>query len=164
MWPFFSHSSAVLDALDRSQAVIEFETSGKIVTANANFLKVMGYRLDEIVGRHHSMFVDPSEVKSEAYTAFWRNLASGHYQSAEFKRLGKDGREVWIQATYNPVLDKSGKVVRVVKFATDVTERKLEDADVHGQLAAINRAQAVISFRPDGTVIEANDNFLKALG
>ena len=164
MWPFFSHASAVLEALDRSQAVIEFETSGKIVTANANFLKVMGYRLDEIVGKHHSMFVDPVEVKSEAYAAFWRNLAGGHYQSAEFKRLGKDGREVWIQATYNPVLDKSGKVVRVVKFATDVTDRKLEDAEVHGQIAAIDRAQAVISFKPDGTVIEANDNFLKALG
>lgn len=164
MWPFKNHSSAVLEALDRSQAVIEFDTSGKIVTANANFLKVMGYRLEEIVGKHHSMFVDPAEVKSDAYTAFWRNLSNGQYQSAEFKRIGKDKREVWIQATYNPVLDKSGKTVRVVKFATDITDRKLVDADVHGQIAAINRAQAVISFKPDGTVIEANDNFLNALG
>ncbi len=164
MWPFSSHSSAVLEALDRSQAVIEFDTSGKVISANANFLNVMGYGLDEIVGKHHSMFVDPSEVKAEAYATFWRNLASGLYQSAEFKRLGKGGREVWIQATYNPVLDKSGKAVRVVKFATDVTARKLADAEVRGQIDAINRAQAVISFLPDGTVVDANDNFLNALG
>ncbi len=164
MWPFNNHSSAVLEALDRSQAAIEFDTSGKIVTANANFLKLMGYRLEEIVGKHHSMFVDPAEVKSDAYAVFWRNLSNGQYQSAEFKRIGKDKREVWIQATYNPVLDKSGKTVRVVKFATDITDRKLADADVHGQIAAINRAQAVISFNPDGTVIDANDNFLKVLG
>ncbi|CAI9417814.1 Biofilm dispersion protein BdlA [Pleomorphomonas sp. T1.2MG-36] len=164
MWPFSDHSSAVLDSLGRSQAVIEFEPSGKIITANANFLAVMGYGLDEIVGRHHSVFIDPSEAKTEAYEAFWRELRGGRHQSAEFKRLAKGGREVWIQATYNPVLDLSGKVTRVVKFATDVTERKLVDADVHGQIAAINRAQAVISFKLDGTVIDANENFLSALG
>ncbi|PKR89766.1 chemotaxis protein [Pleomorphomonas diazotrophica] len=161
---FSSQSDAVLAALGRSQAVIEFEPDGKVITANANFLKVLGYELSEIVGKHHSLFVDPAEVKSEAYAKFWRDLASGQYQSAEFKRIGKGGREVWIQATYNPVLNRSGKVVRVVKFATDVTARKLEGADVRGQIAAINRAQAVISFNPDGTVIDANDNFLKALG
>jgi len=164
MWPFSRHSSAVLEALERSQAVIEFEPSGKIVTANANFLKLLGYELGEVVGKHHSMFIDPSEVKTEAYAAFWRELAAGRFQSAEFKRIGKGGREVWIQATYNPLLNKSGQVVGVVKFATDITARKLADADVHGQVAAINRAQAVISFKPDGTVIDANDNFLKALG
>ena len=164
MWPFSSYSSAVLAALDRSLAVIEFEPNGKIVTANANFLKVLGYELGEIVGKHHSMFVDTSEVKTEAYATFWRELAAGRYQSAEFKRIGKGGREVWIQATYNPVLDKSGKVIRVMKFATDITARKLADADAHGQIAAINHAQAVISFKPDGTVIDANDNFLNAFG
>ncbi|WP_370677861.1 PAS domain S-box protein [Pleomorphomonas sp. PLEO] len=164
MWPFSNHSSAVLEALDRSLAVIEFEPNGKIVTANGNFLKVLGYELGEIVGKHHSMFVDPSEVNTAAYATFWRELAAGRYQSAEFKRIGKGGREVWIQATYNPILNKSGQVVRVMKFATDITDRKLADADIRGQIAAINRAQAVISFKPDGTVIDANDNFLKALG
>ncbi len=164
MWPFSDRSSAVLEALGRSQAVIEFEPDGKIITANANFLAVMGYGLDEIVGKHHSIFVDPADVKTDAYQTFWRDLRDGRYQSAEFKRLGKGGREVWIQATYNPVLDRSGKVVRVVKFATDVTARKLEGAEVRGQIAAIHRAQAVISFNPDGTVIDANDNFLSAMG
>ncbi len=164
MWPFSNRSSAVLDSLGRSQAVIEFEPSGKIITANAHFLKALGYDLAEIVGRHHSMFVDPVEATTDAYVSFWKSLAAGQYRSAEFKRIAKGGREVWIQATYNPVLDRSGKVVRIVKFATDVTERKLADADVHGQIAAIDRAQAVISFKPDGTVIDANDNFLSALG
>jgi methyl-accepting chemotaxis protein len=164
MWPFRHQSSAVLEALDRSLAVIEFEPDGKIITANTNFLDVVGYRLEEVVGRHHSMFVEPEDAKTEAYSAFWRALAAGHFQAAEFKRLAKGGREIWIQATYNPILDRSGKVVRVVKFASDVTVRKLDDADVRGQITAINRAQAVISFKPDGTVIDANDNFLQALG
>ncbi|MCM5553882.1 PAS domain-containing methyl-accepting chemotaxis protein [Pleomorphomonas sp. NRK KF1] len=164
MWPFRHQSSAVLEALDRSLAVIELEPDGKIITANTNFLNVVGYRLEEIVGRHHSMFVDPEDAKTEAYAAFWRALAAGEFQAAEFKRLAKGGREIWIQATYNPILDRSGKVVRVVKFASDVTARKLDDADVRGQVTAINRAQAVISFKPDGTVIDANDNFLQALG
>ncbi|MCM5558372.1 PAS domain-containing methyl-accepting chemotaxis protein [Pleomorphomonas sp. JP5] len=164
MWPFSSHEAAVLAALDRSLAVIEFDPTGKILTANANFLKVMGYELSEIVGKHHSMFVDPKEVQTPAYTAFWRDLQAGRYMSAEFRRIAKGGRSVWIQGTYNPLLDKSGKVYRVVKFATDVTDRKLEDVKVQGEIAAINRAQAVISFEPDGTIIEANENFEKALG
>ena len=164
MWPFRHQSSAVLEALDRSLAVIEFDPNGRIITANANFLAVVAYRLEDVVGRHHSMFMDPEEVKTEAYAAFWRTLRAGRFQAAEFKRMANGGREIWIQATYNPILDRSGKVVRVVKFASDVTARKLEDADVHGQVAAINRAQAVISFKPDGTVIDVNDNFLQALG
>ena len=164
MWPFSSHEAAVLAALDRSLAVIEFDTTGKIITANANFLKVMGYELADIVGKHHSMFVDPTEVQSPAYAAFWRDLQAGRFMSAEFRRIAKGGHSVWIQGTYNPLIDKSGKVYRVVKFATDVTDRKLEDVKVQGQIAAINRAQAVISFEPDGTIIEANENFEKALG
>jgi methyl-accepting chemotaxis protein len=164
MWPFSSHANLVLEALGRSQAVIEFDPSGKIRTANPNFLKVLGYELSEIVGRHHSMFVDPAEAKTEGYISLWKDMAAGRYRSAEFRRIGKGGREVWIQATYNPILDRSGKVVSVVKFATDVTARKLEDAEVRGQVEAINRAQAVISFTPDGIVLDANDNFLGALG
>ncbi|MBS1180989.1 MAG: bdlA 1 [Proteobacteria bacterium] len=164
MWPFSNHEAAVLAALDRSQAVIEFDPAGKIITANANFLKVMGYELSDIVGKHHSMFVDPNEAQGAAYAAFWRDLLAGKFLSAEFPRVARGGRSVWIQGTYNPLLDKSGKVYRVVKVATDVTERKLNDARVQGQIDAINRAQAVISFEPDGTIIEANENFLKVLG
>ncbi|WP_370674564.1 PAS domain-containing protein [Pleomorphomonas sp. PLEO] len=164
MWPFSNHEAAVLAALDRSLAVIEFDPTGKVITANANFLKVMGYELAEIVGKHHSMFVDPKEVQSPSYAAFWRDLSAGQFMSAEFRRVAKGGRAVWIQGTYNPLLDKSGKLYRVVKFASDVTERKLKDARVQGEIDAINRAQAVVAFEPDGTVIEANENFLKALG
>ena len=164
MWPFSNHESAVLAALDRSLAIIEFDTAGKIITANANFLKVMDYELADIVGKHHSMFVDPIEVQSPAYAAFWRDLLAGRFMSAEFRRIAKGERSVWIQGTYNPLIDKSGKVYRVVKFATDVTDRKLEDVKVQGQIAAISRAQAIISFEPDGTIIEANENFEKALG
>ncbi|PKR91203.1 chemotaxis protein [Pleomorphomonas diazotrophica] len=164
MWPFSSHEAAVLAALDRSLAVIEFDPTGQILSANANFLKVMGYDLADIVGKHHSIFVDPTEVKSPAYTAFWGNLRAGQFTSAEVRRIAKGGRPVWIQGTYNPLMDRAGKVYRVVKFATDVTERKLQDARIQGEIDAINRAQAVISFQPDGTVVEANENFQKALG
>ncbi|SCM70883.1 Methyl-accepting chemotaxis receptor [uncultured Pleomorphomonas sp.] len=164
MWPFSSHEAAVLAALDRSLAVIEFDPTGKIIAANANFLKVMGYELADVLGKHHSMFVDPAEVKSPAYAAFWRDLLAGKFLSSEFRRIAKGGRSVWIQGTYNPLFDRSGKVYRVVKFATDVTERKLEDVKVQGEIDAINRAQAVISFEPDGTIVEANENFQKVMG
>ena len=105
-------------AISRSQAVIEFTLEGIILTANENFLSAMGYKLDEIVGKHHSMFCEESYVASQDYKAFWADLRSGTYQSAAYRRLAKGGREVWIQASYNPVLDKSGKPVKVIKFAT----------------------------------------------
>ncbi len=122
MFQFLKNSSAdraLADALGRSQAVIEFEMDGTIRTANDNFLKALGYSLGEIQGKHHSMFVDPSERDSAAYRDFWAALKRGEYQAAEYKRIGKGGKEVWIQATYNPVLDASGKPVKVVKYATD---------------------------------------------
>ena len=115
--------AAQIAAISRSQAMIEFSTSGEIITANENFLSLLGYRLDEIRGRHHSMFVEPSLVQTSDYAIFWRNLQEGRYQAAEFKRLAKDGRVVIIQASYNPILDENGKVMKVVKFATDVTQR-----------------------------------------
>lgn len=116
-------NEAQLSAIDRSQAVIEFQLDGIIVTANSNFLNVMGYRLDEIEGRHHRMFVDPAESAQPAYAEFWAGLQRGQHQAAVYRRLRKDGREVWIQATYNPVLGFDGKPVRVVKFATDITKQ-----------------------------------------
>ncbi len=153
-----------IDAINRSQAVIEFQLDGTIITANENFLKTLGYTLEEIQGRHHSTFVDPSYRSSAEYRQFWDDLAAGKFQSSEYRRIGKGGREVWIQATYNPVFDESGRPCKVVKFATDITARKSKDADIAGQLAAIHKAQAVIEFNLDGTIITANENFLKTLG
>jgi methyl-accepting chemotaxis protein len=157
-------ATATLAALQKSQAVIEFNIDGTIITANENFLKVLGYSLGEVQGKHHSIFVEPSERDSAAYREFWATLNAGKYQAAEYKRIGKGGREVWIQASYNPILDKSGKPFRVVKFATDITAQKIRGMEDAGKIAAIGRAQAVIEFNMDGTIITANENFLKTLG
>lgn len=151
-------------AIQKSQAVIEFEMDGTINNANDNFLSVMGYTLDEIKGRHHSMFVDDATRNSSEYRDFWARLNRGEFQAAEYKRLGRGNKEVWIQATYNPILDKNGKPFKVVKYATDVTATKLRNADYVGQIAAISKAQAVIEFSLDGTIRTANDNFLTVLG
>ncbi len=151
-------------AISKSQAVIEFGLDGTIITANTNFLNALGYTLDEIKGQHHRMFVEAEEAGSVAYANFWAALNRGEYQAGEYKRLGKNGREVWIQASYNPILDTDGKPFKVVKYATDVTERKMNDADFRGQLEAISKSQAVIEFNLDGTIVTANDNFLNALG
>ena len=156
--------SSKIAAINRAQAVIEFTLDGTIVTANQNFCDVLGCRLDEIQGRHHIMFIEASQRDSAAYRAFWAALNRGEYQSGEYKRIGKGGKEVWILATYNPVLDTTGKPFGVVKFATDVTAQKLKNADLAGQIDAIGKSQAVIEFNMDGTIITANDNFLRALG
>ena len=155
---------ATLAALSRSQAVIEFKMDGTILTANGNFLSALGYELAEIKGRHHSMFVDPADRNSPDYKAFWEALNRGEYQAAEYKRIGKGGKEVWIQASYNPILGRTGRPYKVVKYATDISARKLQNADYEGQIAAIGKSQAVIQFNMDGTVIDANENFLNALG
>ncbi|MCA9084122.1 MAG: PAS domain-containing protein, partial [Planctomycetaceae bacterium] len=131
---------------------------------NDNFLKTVGYRLDEIKGQHHRMFVDPVHARSEEYRNLWASLAEGRPLVDEFKRITKDGSEVWIQASYNPIFDASGKPYKVVKFATDITAQKKEAMEFSGQLDAIHRIQAVIEFQLDGTIIHANENFLKTLG
>jgi methyl-accepting chemotaxis protein len=151
-------------AISKSQAVIEFETDGTIITANKNFLDALGYRLEEIKGKHHSMFVAPEMRQSAEYRAFWANLNRGEYQAGEYKRIGKGGKEVWIQASYNPILDSGGKPYKVIKFASDITAQKIRSMGDAGKIAAIGRAQAVIEFNLDGTIITANDNFLSALG
>ncbi len=115
-------------------------------------------------GRHHSIFVDERFRQSPEYREFWAALNRGEYQAAEYKRIGKGGKEVWIQASYNPILDLNAKPFKVVKFATETTEMKLKNADYSGQIAAISKSQAVIEFDMDGTIRHANDNFLKVLG
>jgi methyl-accepting chemotaxis protein len=154
----------VLGAVDRSYAFIEFDLGGHVLHANDNFLKTLGYALDEVKGRHHRMFVEPGYGESHAYAAFWRDLNAGVPQDDVFRRIRKDGREIWIQAVYGPVRDAAGKVVKVVKVATDVTESRVKAADAASQLAAISKSQATIEFRLDGTILTANDNFLRTLG
>jgi methyl-accepting chemotaxis protein len=151
-------------AISESQAVIEFNMDGTIITANENFLQALGYSLAEIKGKHHSMFVEASERDSAAYREFWAKLNRGEYQAAEYKRVGKGGREVWIEASYNPIRDANGEPFKVVKFATDITEKKIRSMEDAGKIDAILRAQAVIEFNMDGTIIRANENFLEAMG
>ncbi|MEH6951963.1 PAS domain-containing protein [Nitrobacter sp. NHB1] len=154
-----------ITAIGKSQAVVEFGMDGKVITANDNSLKTFGYSLaKEIQGKHHSMFVEAGERGSTAYRDFWAKLNRGESQSAEYKRIGKDGREIWVQASYNPILDAKGKPTKVIQLATDITARKIEALDNAGQLAAIDRAQAVAAFNLDGTIITANDKFLKEMG
>ena len=117
---------AQVAAMERSQAVIEFRLDGTIIRANANFLGALGYQASEIEGRHHSLFVPPADVQSADYRAFWAQLNRGEFIAAKFLRIGKSGKEVWIQASYNPVLDKTGKPYKVIKFATDVTAIEME--------------------------------------
>jgi methyl-accepting chemotaxis protein len=159
-----SDRKGVLEALSRSLAIIEFDPDGKILTANPNFCEALGYTFAEIQGRHHSMFVEPAFAQSQAYRDFWKKLGSGKFDAGEYKRLGKGGKEVWIQASYNPVVDRRGAVVKIVKVATDITAEKLKNAEFAGKLNAISRAQAVIEFTTDGEIITANENFLKTLG
>lgn len=160
----FGGGAQILAALDKSQAVIEFTPDGRVLTANENFLNVVGYELDEIKGRHHSLFVPEEERASEAYASFWADLARGAFKSAEFRRITKTGRSIFIQATYNPVKNRKGEVVKVVKFASDITEATERRSDLESQIDAVSRSNAMIEFEPNGTILTANANFLKAMG
>lgn len=153
-----------IDAIKRSFAVIEFELDGTIITANDNFLSTVGYELSEVIGKHHSIFVDAETKSSHEYSEFWNLLNKGQFQAKEYKRLGKNNKEVWIQASYNPIFDRNGNPFKVVKYATDITKQKQINADFNGQIEAIKKSQAVIEFNMDGTIITANDNFLNAVG
>jgi methyl-accepting chemotaxis protein len=153
----------ILDAISKSQAVIEFDLKGNILTANDNFCKTLGYQLDEIVGKHHSIFCDPAHVATQEYRDFWTHLGRGEYDSAAYKRIAKGGREIWIQASYNPVF-KRGKPFKVVKFASDITATKTRAIEDAGKLDALSRSQAVIEFKPTGEILTANENFCKAMG
>jgi methyl-accepting chemotaxis protein len=151
-------------ALQQSQAVLEFDLTGRILAANDRALAILGYQLEEVAGKHHSIFVEPHYAASDEYRQFWERLGQGQFDANEYKRIAKGGRTVWIQASYNPVLDSKGRPYKVVKFAQDVTARRVKDNEYAAQIAAIQKSQAVIEFRMDGTITAANDNFLATFG
>jgi methyl-accepting chemotaxis protein len=151
-------------AFHRSNAVIEFTLDGTIIDANANFLAATGYELEAIKGRHHSMFVDEAYRQSDEYRRFWERLRAGEFFSGQYPRVARGGRPLWIQATYNPIFDEQGRPLKVVKFCTDITAQKNGEAALQGQLDAIRKSMAVIEFKLDGTIEDANEAFLKTLG
>lgn len=155
---------AMLDAVGRSQAVIEFDLEGHVLTANENFLSTLGYSLDEIQGKHHAMFMPLEERDSAAYKAFWDDLREGKFRKGEFRRIAKDGSDVWIQASYNPIFGDDGKPRKFFKIASDITEQRRLSAEHEGQVDAISQSQAVIEFDLDGNILSANDLFLGAMG
>jgi methyl-accepting chemotaxis protein len=159
-----SIAMSVLDAINRIQALIEFDLNGHITHANQNFLDAMGYTLDEIIGKHHRMFCTAEFAASDEYRTLWTQLAAGQPASGEYMRLHKDGKPVWLQASYNPVFDDNGKPFKVIKFATDITAQTLRNAEFEGKMNAVDRAQAEIEFDLTGTILHANDNFLETMG
>ncbi|WP_445682489.1 methyl-accepting chemotaxis protein [Radicibacter daui] len=159
-----AHNASLINAINQTQAVIEFTVDGIVRKANANFLTTMGYEEKEIIGQHHRMFMMPAESESQAYRSFWEDLRAGRSREGEFMRVANGGRHVWLRASYNPILDGDGVVRGVVKFAVDITSRKLAAAENAAKLAALDKSQAVIEFNLDGTIITANANFLAVLG
>lgn len=155
---------AISTALNRSQAVIEFALDGTVLNANDNFLATFGYTLDEVLGRHHRMFCDPAHVVTPDYAVFWHKLGSGAFDTGTYRRVAADGRDVWLQATYNPILDPEGRPIKIVKFAMDVTSARDRAAEDEGRKNAIDLSQAVVEFDLEGQIIEVNDNFLAMMG
>ncbi len=161
--PFSNDSRIVLDAFSRSLAIISFTPDGTILDANENFCEAIGYERREIIGKHHRIFVEQKEALSAEYKEFWTKLAKGEYDQRQYKRITKSGNEIWIEASYNPVIHR-GKVIKIVKIATDITNAKLESLESAGKLSALSRAQAIIEFTPNGKILTANQNFLDTLG
>ncbi|OPA99017.1 chemotaxis protein [Pseudomonas fluorescens] len=159
-----AQQTSLLDAIERSMAVIEFDLQGNVLRANDNFLKTMSYRAEQIVGHPHRMFCTPAFARSAEYNQLWTQLRNGQFQSGTFERVAGDGQSVWLEASYNPVRDDTGQVVKVVKYAMDVTPRLQAESDANAKLGAIDRAMAVIEFNLDGTIITANANFLQRMG
>lgn len=159
-----STDEGTLEAISRCFATVTFQRDGTIVDANGSFLQLMEYQLDEIVGHHHRMFVIPEERTGADYQQFWEKLANGQPISGTFHRQNKSGRDIWIRGSYMPIRDQAGQVTQIVKVALDITEDTEMRARAESQLQAIGRAQAVIEFEPDGTILDANDNFLQVTG
>ncbi len=154
----FKHQVTVIN---KSMAIIQFDLDGKVTAVNDKFATLVGYAPSEIIGRHHSLFVQKQDAESPAYSEFWAKLRRGEYDAGRYKRIGKVGSEVWIEASYNPLINARGKPYAVVKYAADISGMILEKALADGP---IGKAQAVIHFEMDGTIKWANDNFLNALG
>jgi methyl-accepting chemotaxis protein len=155
---------AELDAIDKVMAIIEFTPDGDIVKANENFLATVGYQLNEIVGKHHRIFMPPEQISSNEYAVFWKRLASGETFKQRFPRINKQGDTVWLEASYNPIYDVQGNVARVVKYATDITAAVEAELENKSKLQAIDGVMAVIEFDPQGNILCANDNFLQTMG
>ena len=164
MFSMLQGTNPRLTAIDRAYAVIEFDPTGRILSANKNFLDAMGYTAEEVVGQHHRIFLSERYANSPEYQQFWEQLRRGELQAAEFRRFGKGGREVWIEATYSPIFKSNGTVERVMKLATDVTAKRLQRFDFESQITAINASQCVIEFDLQGIVLKANDNFRTFMG
>ncbi|MBX7278103.1 PAS domain-containing methyl-accepting chemotaxis protein [Pseudomonas sp. ERGC3:05] len=159
-----AQQASMLDAIERSMAVIEFDLQGVVLRANDNFLKTMGYRAEQIVGQPHRMFCTPAFARSAEYNQLWTQLRNGQFQSGTFERVAGSGQSVWLEASYNPVRNDTGQVIKVVKYAMDVTPRLQTESEANAKLGAIDRAMAVIEFNLDGTIITANGNFLQRMG
>ena len=154
---------SIWTAIDRVQGEIPFKPDVTILDANANFLNAVGYSLEEIQGQHHRIFCDEETANSAAYEEFWSRLKSGEFDAGEYRRVTKSGASVWLQASYNPVFDEQGRVIKVIKFATDITAAKTRNAGFEARLHAIDRVQGVIEFSPDGIILEANSIFLSVV-
>ncbi|NGX26217.1 MAG: Biofilm dispersion protein BdlA, partial [Chlamydiae bacterium] len=153
-----------IEAIYRVQATIELNLDGTIIVANQSFLDIFGYTLKDIKGKHHSLFVEESYKNSSGYKKFWEKLNRGEHQVGEFKMIGKNGNEIWIMGSYNPLYNKKGEIIKIFNIATDITDNKMNTVNYEGQIAAINKSQAVIEFNMDGTIITANDIFLEMTG
>ena len=159
-----TEQNGLLEAINRSMAVIEFDLNGVVLTANDNFLKTMGYRAEQVIGQPHRLFCTPEFGRSAQYSDLWTRLKNGQFQSGTFERLNSQGQPIWLEANYNPIKDASGRVVKVVKFAMDVTSKVQQESEANAKLQAIDRAMAVIEFDLDGGILTANQNFLTRMG
>lgn len=154
----------ILNAISKTMAMIEFQTDGTIISANENFLKTMNYSLDEIKGKHHSMFCLPEVVKSQRYVDFWKDLKSGKSRNGLFRRIAKGGKDIYLEANYLPILNQNNEVYKVIKFANDITQRHYEMLDLKNTIDAANRSMAIIEFNPYGEILNANENFTQTMG
>nr|WP_256824054.1 PAS domain-containing methyl-accepting chemotaxis protein [Pseudomonas kurunegalensis] len=153
-----------LEAINRSMAVIEFDLNGIVLLANDNFLKTMGYRSEQVLGQPHRQFCLPDYARSSEYQDFWRRLKSGQFESGTFERVAANGQPIWLEASYNPVKDEHGNVVKVIKYALDVTLKVQQESEAQGKLQALDRAMGIIEFNLDGSIVDANQNFLSLVG
>ncbi|HEX8591790.1 MAG TPA: PAS domain-containing methyl-accepting chemotaxis protein [Pseudomonas sp.] len=159
-----AHQASLLQAIDRSMATVEFDLNGVLISANDNFLTTMCYRREDVIGKPHKLFCSFEYARSAEYQQLWSRLRAGEFVSATFRRLAGDGRNVWLEASYNPIKDSSGKVVKIVKYALDVTERIQAESEANSKLAGLDRAMAVIEFDMEGRILRANDNLTRLLG